>query len=120
MSITTGKWIGFIEAVGQLEKHLACNGSNFILDNWKFKYVNARIDMRTGSTLLEPGNYHGSLHDLLSKGGPWLAAGRGVAQWRAVNGDTARWGTEDPVTMSMKVFEEALAAAVAEDRRNRT
>lgn len=30
-----------------------------VLENWNLKYIDARIDMRTGSVLLKEGNCHG-------------------------------------------------------------
>jgi hypothetical protein len=32
------------------------SGSTFIIQHWGCKYIDARIDMRTGSVYLAPGN----------------------------------------------------------------
>lgn len=54
--MTSDEWWPLRDAVEWLTQRLICNGSRFVLDNWDCKYIDARIDMRTGAVLLRPGN----------------------------------------------------------------
>lgn len=56
--MTGNEWWPLRDAVEWLTQRLICNGSRFVLDNWNCKYIDARIDMRTGAVLLRPGNVH--------------------------------------------------------------
>ena len=56
MSILPKDWIPFSDAVDFIEKHTLESGNSFILEEWDCKYINARIDMRTGMVRLSPGN----------------------------------------------------------------
>lgn len=49
-------WIPLGQGFGWIADRLMLKTPEFILNNWDCKYVNARIDMRTGSVRLEPGN----------------------------------------------------------------
>ncbi len=109
-------------ALLQLEKHFMCNGSNFVVENWKFKYVNARIDMRTGYMRLEAGNDRSPrtyADEVQSQGGDWLAAAREVMLSRVLGTHLTTWGSESMVSCSMRTLEYIAAAAVAADRNAR-
>jgi hypothetical protein len=43
-------WIPIDEAIKFIKDNLMVKGSRFILDNWNYKYIDLRIDMRTGLT----------------------------------------------------------------------
>lgn len=51
-------WITLEEAVQWIQPRLLANGSSFIHSNWDCKYVNVRVDMRTGFAFIMPGNTH--------------------------------------------------------------
>lgn len=51
-------WITFEEFSKWVQDRVMANGKQgveFVLSNWNCKYVNARIDMRTGFVHLSPG-----------------------------------------------------------------
>jgi hypothetical protein len=51
-----GEWQPLGEAFAHIsERLITTNGLDFLLHNWDCKYLNARIDMRSGSILLSPG-----------------------------------------------------------------
>lgn len=50
------QWHPFLQAVPALYARLACRGSDFVMQQWPCKYIDARIDMRTGKFFLKPGN----------------------------------------------------------------
>ncbi len=50
------EWLPWSTAIPMIDSMLLSNGSGFIHQNWICKYVNARIDMRTGHMILFPGN----------------------------------------------------------------
>ena len=53
-------------------------------------------------------------HDLLKKGGPWLAAARNWLQHNTINGDSVTWGSNDIIKPALTVKQiEELAAVVA-------
>jgi hypothetical protein len=49
-------WITLGQAYNFLRARILADGDHFILDHFDCKYINARIDMRTGKVLLAPGN----------------------------------------------------------------
>lgn len=49
-------WISLERAYQFLRERLSIDGSDFITERWDCKYINARVDMRTGRVLLTPGN----------------------------------------------------------------
>lgn len=49
-------WITLAEAYNFLRSRILADGDEFILASFDCKYINARIDMRTGKVLLTPGN----------------------------------------------------------------
>jgi hypothetical protein len=49
-------WISFADGFEFLQSRLAVKNPEFMLENWNCKYINARIDMRTGVMRLQPGN----------------------------------------------------------------
>lgn len=55
-SIKFCEWVPFEETIEALRERMMVNGSLWILDEWKAKYINARIDMRTGQIRLTFGN----------------------------------------------------------------
>ena len=56
--IIFGKWISLHKATKMLKERFMGRDPSFVLDNWDCKYINARIDMRTGVVILFPGNTH--------------------------------------------------------------
>lgn len=53
-------------------------------------------------------------HDVLKRGGSWLAAARSAVQCSAVNGESIKWGSSEAVRgMTMRDVEELAARAVA-------
>jgi hypothetical protein len=51
------EWVSLHEVMPLLRERMAVNdGGVFILDDWRCKYIDARIDMRTGHVYLRPGN----------------------------------------------------------------
>ena len=50
-------WIPLKDAVRFIEDNLMTNGSSFALENWEYKYTNIRVDMRTGSAIIQPANH---------------------------------------------------------------
>lgn len=51
----TPVWQPF-SALEELKRHTLASGDNLCMANWDAKYINARIDMRTGNVLLSEGN----------------------------------------------------------------
>ena len=49
-------WQPLRTAILALEERMMTRDPQFILDHWDCKYVDARIDMRTGAVYLKPGN----------------------------------------------------------------
>lgn len=55
--LKTMEWHSLTDAFSAIVERLAANdGGKFILDNWNCKYIDVRIDMRTGNTYIQPGN----------------------------------------------------------------
>lgn len=55
--LPTMEWARFDHALPLIRERLAVNdGGKFILDNWNCKYLDVRIDMRTGNLFIKPGN----------------------------------------------------------------
>lgn len=50
------EWQPLHEAVLKMRERFMTTNPDFVLRNWDCKYLNARIDMRTGSVCLTPGN----------------------------------------------------------------
>lgn len=48
-------WIPLSQGFRWIADHLMLKTPEFIINNWNCKYIDARIDMRTGSMRLEPG-----------------------------------------------------------------
>lgn len=55
-SLRLNEWQPLASALPAITERLAANGSDFILNHWDCKYLDARIDMRTGSVRLTAGN----------------------------------------------------------------
>lgn len=53
-------WVPLAEVMPLLAERMMVNGSNWIIGEWKCKYIDARIDMRTGCVYLKAGNLHTS------------------------------------------------------------
>lgn len=51
-------WIPLNEAVDFVKERIMANGSNFVLDNFEYKYTVIRVNMSTGSAIILPGNKH--------------------------------------------------------------
>jgi hypothetical protein len=49
-------WMPFDAGVKFLADHLMVNEATWVLRHWNCKYVDVRVDMRTGSMLIRPGN----------------------------------------------------------------
>ena len=43
-------------AIDGLKKHVMADGGRLVMDNWDAKYLNIRMDMRTGNVLISEGN----------------------------------------------------------------
>lgn len=54
--LTMGERVEFDSAVLALRQRMMFRDPKFVLDNWDCKYIDARIDMRTGAVWLKPGN----------------------------------------------------------------
>jgi hypothetical protein len=51
------RWVSLDEALPLLRERMGFNdGGRYISTHWGCKYINARIDMRTGAVYLKPGN----------------------------------------------------------------
>lgn len=51
------QWQPLEEVLPKLRERMALNdGAEFITQHWDCKYIDARIDMRTGAVFLKPGN----------------------------------------------------------------
>lgn len=61
--------------------------------------------------------------ELNRRGGAYLGAARGWLKCNVKNGDKVRWSSEEPITMTVRQFEEAAAeiaaAAINADRTAR-
>lgn len=51
-------WLDVDQQIAWLKERMMFNDPRFVLDNWDCKYVNLRIDMRTGAAILSPGSRH--------------------------------------------------------------
>lgn len=51
-----GEWVPLGEALRGIEARFMFRDPRFVLDNWDCKYLDVRIDMRTGSAYVKPGN----------------------------------------------------------------
>lgn len=51
-------WMPSHELLTWLRQRMMVNNPDFVLKNWDCKYVNMRIDMRTGQAIASPGNTH--------------------------------------------------------------
>ncbi len=49
-------WLDANEQLKWLRQRMMFNNPDFVLQDWDCKYVNMRIDMRTGAAILSPGN----------------------------------------------------------------
>lgn len=49
------EWLPFDEAVALLRSRLMTTDPSYVLEHWDCKYVNVRVDMRTGNMLIAPG-----------------------------------------------------------------
>lgn len=49
-------WIQLEAAMELINRNLMYNNPRGVLDDWEAKYLNLRIDMRTGATLIRRGN----------------------------------------------------------------
>ena len=49
-------WISFDAAGKFINANLMTTTPRFVLDNWTCKYINMRVDMRTGAVILSKGN----------------------------------------------------------------
>lgn len=50
-------WITLNNAIDFIKTNLMTNNTRFVLDNFtENKYLTLRIDMRTGNTIIQPGN----------------------------------------------------------------
>jgi hypothetical protein len=49
-------WISLSQGFDWIADRLMVKTPEFVIKNWDCKYINARIDMRTGKVLLTPGN----------------------------------------------------------------
>lgn len=59
MTLPLHEWVSLTEILPLLRERMAINdGGKFILGDWTCKYLDARIDMRTGAVYLKPGNVH--------------------------------------------------------------
>ena len=47
-------WHPFKEVISFIYANLMSRNPKFVLDNWDYKYINIRIDMRTGNTRIMP------------------------------------------------------------------
>jgi hypothetical protein len=50
------EWLPFDQAMASLRQHQMINGSMRALEDWSLKYIDARVDMRTGQVYLSPGD----------------------------------------------------------------
>ena len=51
------EWIRFEDAIKALDDKFCFNdGGKFLLDNWDCKYLDMRLDIRTGAVYIKPGN----------------------------------------------------------------
>jgi hypothetical protein len=48
-------WHG-LNRLDSIRQFVMCEDSRHVLDNWSIKYINIRIDMRTGNFALTEGN----------------------------------------------------------------
>jgi len=49
-------WNGLQSNIQFIIDNLMVNNTRFVLDNWDYKYINLRVDMRSGSSLIKAGN----------------------------------------------------------------
>ena len=49
-------WHDLGRQVAWIRERLMTNDPSFVMGRWDCKYVNLRIDMRTGAAILSPGN----------------------------------------------------------------
>jgi len=54
--ILQGEWVNLHTVLDFIEENLMTNNPRFVLDDWDCKYINIRVDMRTGKAYLTPGN----------------------------------------------------------------
>ena len=51
------RWVRFEDMVKELDpKYSFRDGGKFLLDNWDCKYLDMRLDVRTGAVYIKPGN----------------------------------------------------------------
>jgi len=61
-------WDNHIDTVcAFVNTHTMASGSKFALDNWECKYINFRVDMRTGNVSLYEGNTDNPKHLTFTK-----------------------------------------------------
>lgn len=62
-------------------------------------------------------------HELSREGGSWLGTARSWLQSHVNNGDQVRWGSAEPITMTVQQFEDCAAfiaaSAINDDRAKR-
>ena len=61
--IDSDEWLPLSEVVREINKNIMPNNPKFVLGNWDCKYINIRVDMRTGMALVKPGNKSGMLQE---------------------------------------------------------
>jgi hypothetical protein len=49
-------WMLLQTAVDFVKEHTMDVDTRFVLDNWEYKYLNIRVDMRTGMATIQPAN----------------------------------------------------------------
>lgn len=50
-----GKWMSLRDILDFIDDRFMFNDSKFVIDNFDFKYVDIRVDMRTGHAILNRG-----------------------------------------------------------------
>lgn len=53
-----GEWQPLHQAEIRIRERLMTTNPEFVLRNWDCKYINMRVDMRTGNVVMTPGNIH--------------------------------------------------------------